>query len=199
MNKTTVRISLLASIFAATAIVGCDSPAVPVQQPEKSETKGISLSQPVPPAAAAENRKAPAAYVKSETYFSLPLYSGGKIGLESLAGKPVFVMFFANYCPYCRKAAPFVEKIHENYKKAGLEVVGISVDEDPGKAAAFVKQFALTFPVAIEGREVSARYGAHGVPYLYLLDKQHKLINLWAGYDRSFDAEIIKLVETAIK
>ena len=60
----------------------------------------------------AQAQAAPAAgYAKKETYFKLPNAAGGELDLAAYAGKPVLVMFFTETCPYCRKAAPFIQQV----------------------------------------------------------------------------------------
>ena len=133
------------------------------------------------------------------TYFKLPDYKGGEIDLAKYTGKPVMLLFFTETCPYCRKAAPFIKKLSDRYAPKGLSTIGICVEDTPSSAAGFAKAFDLTFPIAYKGRDVSVRYKTQGVPYIFLLTKEHIVHNVWAGYDESFDDEIIKGIEEIIK
>ncbi|MBU2573360.1 MAG: TlpA family protein disulfide reductase [Elusimicrobia bacterium] len=139
------------------------------------------------------------AYEKKDTYFKLPDCAGGGIDLADYGGNPVMLMFFAETCPYCRKAAPFIKKMDESYKARGLNVIGVSLNDEASSAAGFVKDFGLAFPVAYKGRRVARQYRTHGVPYLYLLTKDHTIYNVWAGYDESFDEEIKDGINEVIK
>jgi peroxiredoxin len=136
---------------------------------------------------------------EASAYFKLPDYKGGEVDLAAYAGKPVMLMFFTETCPYCRKAAPFIKKISDQYASKGLNAIGICVEDTAAPAAGFAKTFGLTFPIAYKGRNVAVQYKTQGVPYIFLLTKKHIVHNVWAGYDESFDKEIIKGVEEIIQ
>ena len=137
-------------------------------------------------------------YQKKETYFSLPNRQGGKLDLANYAGKPVAVFFFAEYCHYCKKAAPFMKKIHKAYAEKGLAVLGISVDRPKSAADKFAVEHKLNFPIAYDGAEISQNYEIRGVPYIFALDKKHEIMDFWAGYDESYDSEIIETLDESM-
>jgi len=139
------------------------------------------------------------AYPRKETYFNLPLATGkGTLDLATYAGKPVLFMFFTETCPFCRKAAPAVEKLHRTYGPKGLNVMGICIQDEPEAALDFAKALDVTFPLAHKGRPVYKAYKAQGVPYIYLLDKDHKVYDVWEGYDPSYDPMMVKAIETLL-
>lgn len=129
-------------------------------------------------------------YVETDFYFKLPSYKGEEFDLRKSNGKPVLVMFFTENCPFCQKAAPFMEAIHKKYSSKGLSVVGISVKPNIESARDFAKEFNLTFEVLYNGRDTARKYGISGVPFIYLLNKDHTLRRVWAGYDKSYEKDI---------
>jgi len=149
---------------------------------------------------ATQSQAAPASdgYARKETYFKLPNAAGGEIDLAAYAGKPVLVMFFTETCPYCRKAAPFIQKVAASHGPKGLSVIGICVQDSAQAAKNFAQDFSLTFPLAYKGKEISRNYRTQGVPYIYLLDKGHEVYDVWEGYDPQYDGSIIKAVETVL-
>jgi len=138
------------------------------------------------------------AYAQKETYFKLPNAAGGEIDLAAYAGKPVLVMFFTETCPYCRKAAPFIQKVAASHGPKGLSVIGICVQDSAQAAKNFAQDFSLTFPLAYKGKEISRKYRTQGVPYIYLLDKGHEVYDVWEGYDPQYDASILKAAEAVL-
>jgi len=154
--------------------------------------------QPAP----APESQAPAAqnaqYAKKSTYFRLPNAAGGEVDLASYAGKPVLVVFFTETCPYCRKAAPFIQKTAAAYGPKGLSTVGICVQDSAQAAKNFAADFGITFPLAYKGKEISRNYRTQGVPYIYLLTADHEIYDVWEGYDPQYDAPITKAVETLL-
>lgn len=174
---------------AALLAAGCNK----AQDPSQAMEKAAEVSVEATPAATASG------YVKGPTYFNLPEYKGGTLDLAAHASKPVFVMFFTENCSYCRKAAPFVQSVNAEYGGKGLVVLAAAHERESAPAARFAKDFKLTFPVAYDAAATARTYQTRGVPYLFLLDRQHKVHNLWAGYDYSFDKEIRASIEEVLK
>ncbi|MDT8285996.1 MAG: TlpA disulfide reductase family protein [Elusimicrobiales bacterium] len=169
---------------AALMAAGCGKP----QEPAGGMEKAAETSVEAGPAAAP-------GYVKGPTHFDLPGHKGGRLDLAAYAGKPVMVMFFTETCPYCRKAAPFVQSIHDGYGAKGLAVMAAAHESEAAPAARFVKDFGITFPVAYDAADTARAYQTRGVPYIFLLDREHKVHDVWAGYDPSFDKEIKASIE----
>lgn len=138
-------------------------------------------------------------YTRKASYFRLPTIAGKDIDLAASAGKPVLIMFFTETCPYCRKAAPFIERVYKTYTKKGLVVAGICIQPDPEAGKAFAQDLATTFPIAYDGRKIYKNYKAQGVPFIYLLNSSHDIHEMWGGYSPEYDAEIIEKVEAVLK
>jgi len=137
-------------------------------------------------------------YQKTDFYFKLPSKDGEIIDLANYKGKSVMVIFFTENCPFCQKAAPFIDKIYSKYHSKGLEVVGISVKKSRESSIEFQQITGVKFPLAYDGREVAKTYGISGVPFIYLLDKNHNLKRVWAGYDEEYNKDIIDAIEKTL-
>ena len=170
----------LLAITAALALAACGK-----EQP----------AQETPAAQPAASDQAAAGYAKKDTYFRLPDAAGGEIDLASYAGKPVIVMFFTETCPYCRKAGPFIQKVYSAYGPKGLGVVGVCVQDSAKPALGYAKDLGVTFPLAYKGGDLSRKYRTQGVPYIYLLNAEHDIYDVWEGYDAQYDQPIISAVE----
>ncbi|MBQ1544830.1 MAG: thioredoxin [Clostridia bacterium] len=60
------------------------------------------------------------------------------------AGKPALVDFWATWCPHCKRLAPTVEKVADEYD--GKLVVGkVDTDENPGLAQQYKVEYLPTF------------------------------------------------------
>ncbi len=182
--------TILAVTAAFFVLAACGKKEQPAIQAE-GQAAGITL------AASPAGKIAPA-YTKKDTYFKLPNAAGGEIDLASYAGKPVLVKFFTETCPHCRRAAPFIQSVYVSYAPKGLGVVGILVQDSAKPALNFAADLGVTFPQAYKGKEISRNYRAQGVPYIYLLNKEHEIYDVWEGYDPQFDSAIIKAVETVL-
>ncbi len=133
-----------------------------------------------------------------KTYFRLPNAAGGEIDLAAYSGKPVMLMFFTETCPFCRKAAPALEKLSKTYGPRGMNFLGICIQDDAVAALNFAKDLGITFPLAYDGRDAYRLYRAQGVPYIYLLDKDHNVYDVWEGYDESYYPMLGRSIEAVL-
>ena len=64
--------------------------------------------------------------------FSLKDYENKNIKLSDFKGKYVLLDFWANWCIPCLEDFPALKEYYQKYNP-GLEIIGISRDEDPEK------------------------------------------------------------------
>ena len=109
---------------------------------------------------------------------SLPLLGGGTFDLASAIKRgPVVLAFFKISCPVCQMAFPYIERIHKQFPKSKLQIVGIS-QNDAKATAAFAKEYGVSFPIALEDTDtfgVSNQYGLTNVPTLFLVSPDGKI------------------------
>src|SRR4051812_41900998 len=98
---------------------------------------------------------------------TLPTLDGGTFVLSQARKQgPVAIAFFKISCPVCQMASPFFERLHQAFHGTNPRVVGISQDS-PKDTAAFAKQYAITFPLALDDTKrypASNAYGLTNVP-----------------------------------
>jgi thiol-disulfide isomerase/thioredoxin len=63
--------------------------------------------------------------------------------IESLRGKTVLIDLWATWCAPCVAALPSLAKLAEEGKEKGLVLITVDRDEDPNKAAAYLKEKGL--------------------------------------------------------
>jgi thiol-disulfide isomerase/thioredoxin len=116
--------------------------------------------------------------------FEGSLLSGEKLDPEQLKGKVVIVDFWATWCGPCIAELPNLKKLYEDYHDKGLEVVGISLDEEKAELDAFVQEREIkwiqTFPADGEStgweHKLADKYGVTGIPAMFLVDRTGKLV-----------------------
>ncbi|MEQ9404508.1 MAG: TlpA disulfide reductase family protein [Cyclobacteriaceae bacterium] len=103
--------------------------------------------------------------------FTLESMDGEKVLFSEFLGKTVFVNFWATWCPPCIAEMP---DIHDLYEEKGDEVlfVMISLDENKGKARAFIEKRGFEFPVYFLASGLPSTYQVHSIPTTYLIDKE---------------------------
>jgi cytochrome c biogenesis protein CcmG, thiol:disulfide interchange protein DsbE len=121
---------------------------------------------------AGSTANASAAVGKPAPDWSDPLVSGnGALTMAQLRGKPVFMDFFATWCPPCNAEAPMVNAAYKQYASQGLQVIGVDVQENAQKAKQFVDQHQLTYPAVVDSGTLSDQYRINGMPVGVFIDK----------------------------
>jgi peroxiredoxin len=131
--------------------------------------------------------------------FSLPTVDGRIVSLaDELKKGPVLLAFFKVSCPVCQYAFPFYERVYQANRGAGVSFIGVSQDnaKDTKK---FLKEFGITFPVALDdpaNYAVSNAYGLTNVPTIFYVDPSGEIEISSVSWSKS-DVEAInaKLAE----
>ena len=125
--------------------------------------------------------------------FSLQDTEEETVSLESLAGKPVLIAFFAPWCPHCQDEVPRLNEIHAEY---GDRVHIVSISATPygkdypadkrhitvGDIEWFQKEFSITYPLLFDpSLQVATAYNISSFPTTYILDADHRIVEVFEG------------------
>lgn len=112
--------------------------------------------------------------------FKLPDTDGAEHSLKSLTGKNGAVLIFISVqCPVSNAYNDRMEKLAQDYRAKGINVIGINSNST--EPAAEVKSHAgekhLTFTILKDdGNKIADRLGATKTPEVYVLDTNSKLV-----------------------
>ena len=114
--------------------------------------------------------------------FSLTDIQGQKIALADYRGKVVLLDFWATWCPPCLEEIPHFIAMQQKYASQGLQVIGISMDDDAKPVQAFYEQHKMNYPVAIGDAKLAQRYGGVlGLPITFVIDRQGRIVKKFVG------------------
>src|SRR5690606_5910118 len=65
--------------------------------------------------------------------FSYATFDSGPVNLADLRGKVVLIDLWSNFCGGCILAMPKLQKLYEQYRGAGLEVLGVWLESTVNK------------------------------------------------------------------
>lgn len=130
--------------------------------------------------------------------FSLPLVDGQQVRLSSYRGKIVLLDFWATWCVPCREEIPHFVTLQDKYGPSGLQIIGVSMDDEPEPVRTFYQQFHMNYPVVMGNASIGEQYGGVlGLPIAFVLDRdgriRHKHIG--AAKPEVIEAEVLALLQ----
>ncbi|GAC1465066.1 MAG: TlpA disulfide reductase family protein [Desulfuromonadaceae bacterium] len=133
---------------------------------------------------------------QSAPNFKVISTSGQTITQENYRGHVLILDFFATWCQPCRQSIPHLVEMNRKYGKQGLQILGLSVDEDGERAVeTFTDEFRINYPLALAGDSTTVEFGIRSVPVMYLVDKKGRIAEVYRGYSD----EMARSVEQSIK
>ena len=104
---------------------------------------------------------------------AVKLVDGRSVQLSSLRGKVVLVSFWATWCPYCRHELPSIQSFYRDWHNQGVEVLALSIDDNPTLVTQFLQQNHYTFPVGMADAATQQAFGGiKKIPISFIIDKQ---------------------------
>lgn len=129
-----------------------------------------------------------------------PTETGGVLSSDQLSGVPVVMNYWYAGCAPCRAEAPDLLAISKKFDK--VQFVGVNVRDSAATAAAFNRNFKLTWPSIIDSATGSVALAFTGivtpaaVPTTLVIDKQGRVSARVLGrIDKSILTTLIQTVQ----
>jgi thiol-disulfide isomerase/thioredoxin len=95
------------------------------------------------------------------------------VDLASLRGRVVVLNFWATWCAGCQVEMPRFISWQSKYSADGLQIIGVSMDDDSAPVASLVRELRVNYPIVMGDEEIGLLYGGVlGLPVTYLIDRQ---------------------------
>lgn len=109
-----------------------------------------------------------------------------------VAGKVTLVDVWSTSCKPCMKLIPRYEKLWKERRAAGLEVVGVAVDDNPGLVLETMKQLGVSYPNIVDASgNIRATLRSAELPQSFVVDKAGQVRLVKVGGEES-DADAIE-------
>jgi thiol-disulfide isomerase/thioredoxin len=124
--------------------------------------------------------------------FALRSLGQENIRLSEQLGEVVILNFWATWCGPCRQEMPLLDAIYSKYRRAGLVLLSINIDEDKEQAAEMAKTLGVSYPVLMDARnEVAKAYELGTLPLTVLVDREGKVRYVSEGFKPGYEKRYI--------
>jgi cytochrome c biogenesis protein CcmG, thiol:disulfide interchange protein DsbE len=123
--------------------------------------------------------------------FTLPSLDGpDPIHLRDFKGKLIVLNFWASWCLPCREEAPALQAAWEDYRRRGVQFLGVNERDDAAAAKAFQKEWRITYPSGFDPAGALADdYEFVGLPSTFLINPDGRIVYRFIGY---LDGDVLR-------
>ena len=131
--------------------------------------------------------------------FTLKDINKTPVKLTTLKGKVVLLDFWATWCGPCKIEIPWFIEFQKKYGPAGLQVVGVSVDDPLPKLKPYVAQMKMNYLVlqGLDHDDMQDAFGPlMGIPVTVVISRESKICGKHVGLTSkdAFESEIKALL-----
>lgn len=120
--------------------------------------------------------------------FALRSLEGPNVRLSEHLGEVVLINFWGTWSGACRHEMPLLDELHAKYRRAGLVLLGINLDEDRDAALEMARTLGIGYPVLFDARkEVARAYQVSSMPFTVLIDREGVVRYVSEGYKPGYE------------
>lgn len=146
----------------------------------KTEFKGTPIVAEYERREAAEKIQATLVVGAKFPNFKAKDVEGRPLSISGRKSKLLLVDFWATWCMPCRLEMPNVIAAYQKYHAQGLNIIGVSLDQDKTNMLNYIKEQNMPWPQYFDGmgwtNKLALQYGIEEIPASYLLDGNGKII-----------------------
>ena len=108
--------------------------------------------------------------------------NGGAVQTSNYKGKVVLVNFWAAWCTPCAEEIPQFIALEKKYRDQGLQVIGISVEDDPRELRDFYRKYRMNYPVVPSDLKIADAFGGVlGLPTTFVIGRDNLIHGKHSG------------------
>jgi cytochrome c biogenesis protein CcmG/thiol:disulfide interchange protein DsbE len=186
-------ILVTASLIVFFALTSAPTPRVLAQ---RCIACSIAIWQTISPSAGATAKLDPVNQRRLAEDFVLKDANGAVVRLTDLRGKAVVLNFWATWCGGCQVEIPWFVEFYKEYKRTGLEVIGVSLDDDGWKSVRpYLKEKSIPYRIVIANDAM--RKELRTLPVTILIDREGRVAATHSGVPAksTYEADIESLLK----
>jgi peroxiredoxin len=113
---------------------------------------------------------------------AIRLLDGSTLGPASWQGQAAVIVFWATYCPYCKRHNAHIDKLYRAMQGQALRVMGVALDSDADAVRRYMLGNGYQFPVSLDDGTLRRQFTARRViPMTCVVDRQGRLLQAIPG------------------
>jgi len=103
--------------------------------------------------------------------------SGRPLRLGQYRGRVVLLNFWATWCAPCIEEMPTFSRWQRHFGDGGLQVIGVSMDDDEATVKRFVAKRSVPYPIMMGDAKLGELFGGvFGLPQSFLIDARGRIV-----------------------
>ena len=102
--------------------------------------------------------------------------------INAARGRVIVLNFWATWCRPCMEEIPDLIELRKAFPKDELEIIGVSVDENPAQYEAFVDQTPFNYKVRLGARDAMTLFQVSVIPRTIIIDRKGAVAASNGGY-----------------
>ncbi len=113
--------------------------------------------------------------------FTLKKFDGTEWKMSEHRGRVVVVNYWATWCAPCRVETPGLVAFANEFENRGVDVIGVTMDENLSPVAPFIDEYAINYPIAYPNAASLPSADGFPLPTTMLYDKNGRLAKKYTG------------------
>lgn len=123
-----------------------------------------------------------AVFLHAAPELSITDLNGDVLHTSNYKGKVVLVNFWAAWCTPCAEEVPRFMALQKKYQEQGLQVIGVSVDDDAQELRDFYRKYQMNYPVVPGDIKIADAFGGVlGLPTTFVIGKDNLILRKHNG------------------